>query len=167
MPENPKPVPFWDNLFRHRDNWKVEAANLLAQTPMFSVVPRRVLKSLVEGMYYREYHKGEAVFKSGDPGLGMYLVLSGTVTIQLNNRNLAELSTGDFFGEVALFGEELRTADAIASETCVLLGFFRPDLQEWVERNPKLGVKVLLQLGKVLAERLRSTNQRLISSQET
>lgn len=167
MSENATSIPFWDNLFRSRHDWKYEAVRLLADTPIFSVVPKRVLRSLVDGMYHRHYQNGEAVFNAGDPGLGMYLVLSGTVAIQLNKRKLAELKKGDFFGEVALFGEELRTADAIADEQCELLGFFRPDLQEWVERNPKLGVKVLLQLGKVLAERLRSTNQRLIATQES
>lgn len=166
MSENTKSLPFWDNLFRSHRDWKHEAVRQLANTPIFSVVPKRVLRNLIDGMYHRKFQNGETIFNAGDQGLGMYLVLSGAVVIQLNERKLAELKTGDFFGEVALFGEELRTADAIASEECELLGFFRPDLQEWVERNPKLGVKVLLQLGMVLAERLRSTNQRLISTQE-
>lgn len=162
MSEQQKPVPFWDNLFRGRRNWQQEAVRMLADTPIFSDIPRRVLRHLVDGMYHRHYHNDEAVFNAGDPGLGMYLVLSGAVSIQLDNNLLAKLGPGDFFGEVALFGEEVRTADAVASGDTELIGFFRPDLQEWVERSPKLGVKVLLQLGHVLAERLRNTNERLI-----
>jgi CRP-like cAMP-binding protein len=165
LSEKQQTVPFWDNLFRQRRGWQEEATRMLADTPIFTDIPKRVLRHLVDGMYHRHYHNNEAVFHAGDPGLGMYLVLSGAVLIQLNGRQLAELGTGDFFGEVALFGEEVRTADAISSGESELIGFFRPDLQEWVERSPKLGVKVLLQLGQVLAERLRNTNERLITAQ--
>ena len=163
MPEKQKSIPFWDNLFRRRRNWQEEATRMLADTPIFSEIPKRVLRRLVDGMYHRHYHNNEVIFQAGDPGLGMYLVLSGTVVIQLEGKQLAELGPGDFFGEVALFGDEVRTADATVSGDSELIGFFRPDLQEWVERSPKLGVKVLLQLGQVLAERLRRTNERLIT----
>lgn len=165
MSEKTKSIPFWDNLFRSRRDWKGEATHMLAATPIFSVVPKRVLRQMVDGMYHRHFQSGETVFQAGDPGLGMYLLLSGTIVIQLNGRELAQLGPGDFFGEVALFGDEARTADAVSQGECELIGFFRPDLQEWVERSPKLGVKVLLQLGQVLAERLRNTNDRLISAQ--
>lgn len=161
MQEQKKSAPFWDNLFRRRDSWQEEATRMLADSVIFADIPRRVLRRLVDGMYHRHYRDNEVVFQTGDPGLGMYLVLSGSVMIQIGNKPLAELGPGDFFGEVALFGDEFRTADATANGDSELIGFFRPDLQEWVERSPKLGVKVLLQLGKVLAERLRRTNERL------
>lgn len=165
MSEKQKSLPFWDNLFRRRSSWQVEATSLLANTPLFSEIPERVLRRLVGGMYHRQYRDKEVVFYAGDPGLGMYLVLTGAVTVQLNDKQLAELGPGDFFGEVALFGGEIRTADAISIGDSELIGFFRPDLLEWVERLPKLGVKVLLGLGLVLAERLRTTNEMLIKAQ--
>lgn len=165
MSEKQNSIPFWDNMFRRRSAWQEEATRMLSDTVIFSDIPKRVLRRLVDGMYHRHYHDNEAVFHAGDPGLGMYLVLTGTVRIQLDGKPLTELEPGDFFGEVALFGDEVRTADAVSSGDSELIGFFRPDLQEWVERSPKLGVKVLLQLGHVLAARLRSTNERLISAQ--
>lgn len=165
MDQPPAPVPFWDNLFRRRGDWKQQAARMLADTPIFSPLPARVVRQLVDGMYHRNYTDRETVFHAGDPGLGMYLVLSGAVAIELEGRQLAELQPGDFFGEVALFGEELRTADARAIGQTELVGFFRPDLEAWVARSPRLGVKLLLQLGKVLSQRLRHTNERLVAAQ--
>lgn len=165
LSETKNSIPYWDNLFRRRRAWQEEAASMLADTLIFSDIPTRVLRRLVNGMYHRQYRDSEAVFRAGDPGLGMYLVLSGTVRIQLGGKLLTELESGDLFGEVALFGDEVRTADAISSGDSELIGFFRPDLQEWVERSPKLGIKVLLQLGHVLATRLRNTNERLVSVQ--
>jgi CRP/FNR family cyclic AMP-dependent transcriptional regulator len=159
-----KPNPFWDNLFRRRADWKEQAAQALAETPVFAGIPMRVVRGLVRGMYHRVYADGEPVFRAGEPGLGMYVVLSGEVTISLGRRRFATLGPGDFFGEVALFGEEARTADATAVGETELAGLFRPDLQEWVERSPRLGVRILLQLGQVQAERLRQANAQLVDA---
>jgi CRP/FNR family cyclic AMP-dependent transcriptional regulator len=153
--------PMWANLFRKRPPWKQTAIRLLQETPIFEGIPQRVIAQLVDTMHRRVYRDQEAVFRRGDQGLGMYLVLSGQVSILLENTEMARLLPGDFFGEVALFGEQQRTADAFASGDTELVGFFRPDLQEWVERSPKQGSRVLTQLGKVLAERLRVSNERL------
>lgn len=153
--------PMWANLFRKRPPWKQTAIRLLQETPIFEGIPQRVIAQLVDTMHRRVYRDQEAVFRKGDPGLGMYLVLSGQVSILLENTEMARLLPGDFFGEVALFGEQQRTADAFASGDTELVGFFRPDLEEWVERSPKQGSRVLTQLGKVLAERLRVSNERL------
>ncbi|MGW8247658.1 MAG: cyclic nucleotide-binding domain-containing protein [Acidiferrobacterales bacterium] len=159
-----KPVsnnPMWANLFRKRPPWKQTAIRLLQETPIFEGLPRRVVAQLVDSMHRRVYRDQEAVFRNGDEGLGMYLVLSGQVVVSVNSQELARLLPGDFFGEVALFGEQHRTADAFASGDTELIGFFRPDLEEWVERSPKQGSRVLSRLGKVLAQRLRASNERL------
>ncbi len=153
--------PLWGNLFRKRLEWKQLAVDLLLETPIFHGIPRRVVSQLVDTMHRRSYVDNEVIFNTGDQGLGMYLVLSGQVTVSLDGSELACLMSGDFFGEIALFGEQVRTADAFSVGETVLVGFFQPDLQEWVERSPKQGVRVLLQLGQVLAERLRASNERL------
>lgn len=153
--------PMWGNLFRKRPPWKQTAIRLFQETPIFEGIPRRVIAQLVDSMHRRSYRDQEAVFRKGDQGLGMYLVLSGQVSVSLDSTELARLLPGDFFGEVALFGEQERTADAYANGDTELIGFFRPDLEEWVDRSPKQGSRVLMQLGRVLAERLRASNERL------
>lgn len=153
--------PLWSNLFHRRPPWKQTTIEMLQQTPIFEGVPGRALAQLVDNMHRRQYQDQEVIFNKGDPGLGMYLVLSGQVLISLEGSELARLMPGDFFGEVALFGEQSRTADAIALGDTELVGFFRPDLQEWVDQSPRLGSRVLMQLGQVLAERLRASNERL------
>ena len=74
---------------------------------------------------------------------------------------LAELSDQDFFGEIALLDKKPRSAGAVATVPSILLGFFRPDLLSLMERNPALSSKILTNLGAVLAERLRKTNELL------
>lgn len=164
MPEAAR-LPLWDNLFRRQDGWQEKATRMLAETPIFAPLPKKTLRQLVGAMHLRRYESGEKVFSVGEPGLGMYLVLTGNIEIQLHNKTLAELAPGDFFGEVALFGDEVRTATAVAVGSAELVGFFRPDLEEWLERSPRIGARLLLQLGHVLAQRLRKTNQRLMEAE--
>ena len=82
-----------------------------------------------------------------------------------NENTLAELEKGEFFGELALFDDEPRSANAIAIEDCKLLGFFTQDLMILQERNPVLGHKIMFNLGGHLGERLRKTNHMLIKEQ--
>ena len=96
--------------------------------------------------------------------------MQGSVKITIGTRNnneniLAELEEGDFFGELALFDDEARSANAIATKDSELLGFFTQDLMVLQERNPVLGQKILFNLGGVLGQRLRGTNSLLIHSQ--
>jgi len=139
---------------------------LLSQTLLFDGIPSSVLLQLVEGMYHRQYRDSEAVFSYGEPGLGMYFVLSGSVEIFLDDQSLATIEPGEFFGEVALFGEETRTASARVKGETELIGFFRPALTEWIDRSPRYGSLFLLQLGRVLAARLRRANAQLSSRKE-
>ncbi len=111
-------------------------------------------------------HVGEFIFKNRAPGEGMYIIMNGAVKITVgtraeNEKILAELSSGNFFGELALFDDEPRSANAIATVQSELLGFFTADLMMLNDRNPQLGNKILFNLGSVIGERLRQTNQLL------
>ena len=93
----------------------------------------------------------------------MYVILDGSVAITDSDSKtiFATLKSGDFFGELALLDEEPRSASAIAEEPSRLIGFFRTDLLTLMKRSPELGNKILLNLSRVLGERLRRTNQEL------
>lgn len=166
MKQTRQQSPFWSFFFRKPENWQKQARQLLSQTLLFDGIPSSVLLQLIEGMYHRQYQDKEPVFSVGEPGLGMYLVLSGSVEIFLADQSLSTIEAGEFFGEVALFGEETRTASARTVGETELVGFFRPALTEWVDRSPRYGSLFLLQLGRVLAARLRRANEQLSGSQE-
>ena len=121
-------------------------------------------------MHHRDYKIGDFVFKNRAPGEGMYIIMRGSIKITIGTRSgnentLAELEKGEFFGELALFDDEPRSANAIALEDCKLLGFFTQDLMILQERNPVLGHKIMFNLGGLLGERLRRTNHMLIKEQ--
>ena len=62
---------------------------------------------------------------------------------------------------MALLDKETRSAQAEANDPTNLIGFFRTDLMSIISRFPQMGNKILLNLAKVLAERLRQANELL------
>ncbi|HEY4612306.1 MAG TPA: cyclic nucleotide-binding domain-containing protein [Bacteroidota bacterium] len=154
----------WKNIFSARALPQGSTEELLSKVPAFAELSHRELKEVAQIVHRREYATGELVFYQGDPGLGMYIIQEGKVAISIEDKDgaekdLATLSVGDFFGEVSLLDESPRSATALCKTDCLLIGFFRPDLFEIVEKNAALGVKIVLKLAEIVAQRLRMTDQ--------
>jgi CRP-like cAMP-binding protein len=71
---------------------------------------------------------------------------------------LASLSEGDFFGEIALAENDKRTADAHCLKPSRLVFFLKQDLEEWIELEHRLGTIFLMNLASTLAQRLHQAN---------
>jgi CRP-like cAMP-binding protein len=156
----------WRNLFSQRVIREGTIEEVLSKVPAFANLAPRELKEVAAIVHKREYRSGEPVFYQGDPGLGMYIVKDGEVSIVIqgkdgNERELALFGDGDFFGELALLDESPRSANAICKTECTLIGFFRPDLFELIDKNTTLGIKIVLKLAEIVAQRLRHTDKEL------
>lgn len=151
---------FWGNIFRNSED-SVHA--LLRKIPLFSDLSQKELSAVESILHRREYDRDEILFHQGNPGVGMYIIQEGTIEIlyEPTDSTLAELTDGDFFGELSLLNETPRSATAIARTDSVLYGLFRPDLLDLVEQDPSLGVQILLRMGRVLSERLIKTNEQV------
>lgn len=108
---------------------------------------------------------GETVFEAGSAGNEMYIIKSGRVKVYRvfddNEITFAEFGTGDCFGEMSLIDEYPRSASATALEDCVLLALPRATFKQIVERDPSLGVKLLLAVAEVFSKRMRKTDKLL------
>jgi CRP-like cAMP-binding protein len=156
----------WKNIFSQHVIHEGTTEEILSKVPAFANLAPRDLKEVAAIVHKREYRVGEPVFYQGDPGLGMYIVKDGEVSIAImgkdgNEQELAVLGEGDFFGELALLDESPRSANAISKTDCTLIGFFRPDLFELIEKENTLGIKIVLKLAEIVAKRLRQTDKEL------
>lgn len=149
----------WRNIFRRHDPWYDSVAELWSRTPLFNDISNREIRRLTHAMHLRHYDSGEVIFRANELGAGAAIILSGKVAIQTDGVTLAELGPGDFFGEVSLVLDELRTADAVALEKSELVFFLRIDLDEWVARSPHYGAILSKNLAYILAERLQYANR--------
>jgi len=159
--------PFWGNLFSRRVKRDNELYEILSKVPIFQDLGRREFVKIEGILHRRTYSADEAIVREGDVGVGMYVILSGEVDIIQRSSEegaeivLASFGAGDFFGDQVLLDESPRTASAIAREPTRAVGFFRPDLLELIERNPRLGLKIVMRLSHMISVRLRHTNRLL------
>jgi CRP/FNR family transcriptional regulator, cyclic AMP receptor protein len=145
-----------------------EIFKVMQAMPIFQNLSRRELSAVLRILHEREYQVDEVIFRENEPGLGMYIIETGKVAIlsEAGKLQLTELSGGDFFGEISLLDAAPRSATAIARSACRIFGFFQPDLYGLIERNPALGIKIILGLSRLVCERLRQTNQRAYAFNE-
>ena len=155
----------YKNFFRDKNN-SDPILKALEKVPIFENLSDKELKNIAQLTHEREYKSTEYVFKKHAPAEGMYVILEGNIEIKdpESEKIFAKLHSGDFFGELALLDEEPRSASAICTVPSRLIGFFRTDLLTLINRYPELGNKILLNLSRVLGERLRETNKNIIKS---
>ncbi len=144
---------------------------VLRENILFKDLSTRELMFVANTVHIRNYRAGETVFRQGQTGFGMYIIESGSVNISVkadphdvkqDETVLTNLETGDFFGELALVEENgQRSASATAISDAKLIGFFKPNLFDIIQRSPSTGVKISLRLNEVLGKRLIETNRLL------
>ena len=138
---------------------------ILRGIPIFEDLSRRELAAIERILHEREYQTDEIIFRQDEPGMGMYIIALGTVTIvsEPSSMQWSELGVGEFFGEIALLDEHPRSASAVAKTPCKIFGFFQPDLFALIDRNPRLGVKIVIRLARMIGARLRRANEQALS----
>ena len=139
------------------DTWSV-----LAGVQVFESLSPEELGLVDRIVHRRVYNPREVIVNQGVPGVGMYIIESGSAEVVLDaddgrRTRLATLTDGNFFGEMSLLDGSPRAASVIATERSQLIGFFRADLMDLIARSPRLGFKIVSRITQLLAERLRST----------
>lgn len=139
------------------------------------------LRILSSYLHLRHFTSKEIIFEQDDNGVGFYFIYSGQVEILAKNYKLdnhdqlievveeepssknvgmmhiTTLEKRDHFGEIALLQDNsMRTATAIAKESCSLIGIFKPDMNELINDHPVVAAKLLQSISIILADRLSS-----------
>ena len=160
----------WLPVTLDQDQRDADLRRTLASTPFFANLPRRYWRELTGLFHYRSFEDREIIFRQGTPGLGMYIIIEGTVLILARKEDsyveIARLGTSDFFGEMSLIEEIERGATAMSSGKTRVVGIFRPQMQNLMHRRPRLGLVLTERLARILANRLRESNRKLSDCRE-
>jgi hypothetical protein len=169
-----------ETLANHQDKWVKETAEAashgpgesmkelmaLKRVPLFSTLTLEQLASIDRLMVTRHYVKGESIFRKGDVGAELYVVLEGEVRIHLDHDGLevtvARHGPSKVVGEMSVFDDEPRSASAQATEATTVRVLRRDRMQAIVHEHPE----VLLEFVKNLSHRLRVMNEQLASASE-
>jgi len=131
MPAISEPVPGMKN------------EDLIGLVPLFSGLSDDALKGIAAKAASVNYLPGDIIIGQGEHGDSLYIVVKGRVrvshTVDEESHVLADLVVGDFFGEMALLGDQVRRATVTAQHTSTLLRLTAQDVMEISREFPEIG----------------------------
>jgi CRP/FNR family transcriptional regulator, cyclic AMP receptor protein len=140
----------------------VRVAELLRGVSLFSELSEVELDKIARVAVPRSYPGGSVILREGDPGDTCYVLRSGRARVVRQHADgraitLTNLGPGEIFGELAMFGGEVRSATVEAIDDVQAIAILAGDLKRLLNEHPEIAVKLL----GALAERLRETNARI------
>jgi CRP-like cAMP-binding protein len=128
-------------------------ADELKRVPLFSSLSQRQLRRLARDFREREVEPGTRVVGEGEKsGISFFVIVDGTATVSLEGNEVRQLGPGDYFGELALISERVRSATVTADGPmrCLVLGFW--DFRRFAKENPDVSWKLLEHVVEVLSK---------------
>lgn len=141
---------------------------LLRNVAIFRDLDEAELGEVAEVSREEEFASGAYIFREGEHGNRLYLIVDGEVRISRDvpgsgEEALAILKPGALFGEMAVFTRSERSTHAISNGGTRVITIARPDFEMLLDFNRELAYKVLWSVTRLLSGRLRSTNDSLRS----
>lgn len=123
------------------------------------------IKNLLMISEPKQYAKGDFICSEGEPGEEMYVVLKGAVSVYINSIlddkiHVADVKSGEFFGEMAIFEKKPRSASCIAAENTSCIAIRQENLRQLIETCPDIAEKLMMGL----SVRVREMNDKLYKS---
>jgi CRP-like cAMP-binding protein len=139
-----------------------ETLALLARVPVFETLGPDEIARVADVAVPRSFAAGHVVFREGDESDTCYVVRAGHARALREHADgrtltLARFGPGDFFGELAMFDDERRSATVEAMEDVEALAILGRDMRRLLREHPEIAMKLVVALGR----RLRATNERL------
>ena len=133
---------------------------LLRSAPLFAGLDDAAWDALSARLTSRSLGRGEHLFREGDPGEALHVLVDGKIKIcraAADGREnvIAILGPGDLLGELAIFDSQERGATATAVVDCALATLAEADFRAWLAEHPGVAPELL----RALAIRLRQTNE--------
>ncbi|MDA3942552.1 MAG: cyclic nucleotide-binding domain-containing protein [Bacteroidetes bacterium] len=128
---------------------------LLKKVPVFNPLDQEALSELAALLVERKTRAQEPIFRKGDRGENMYILVEGEVRVHDGNHVIARLQAGQVFGEYALFDTENRSASVTTEKPGLVLVLDRSSLMDFLKRFPEL----LLGMLQLQIKRMRDMNE--------
>jgi CRP-like cAMP-binding protein len=129
---------------------------LVRDVPLFADLDRRELQGLANSMKERTFRSGQTIAAEGQTGIGFFIIAEGTANVSKGGEERARLGPGDYFGEIALIDDGVRTASVTADSELKVYGLTSWEFRPLVESNASIAWKLL----QTMAKRLRDAEAR-------
>ena len=122
---------------------------------LFADLEREQLANIVRGLQEVSYEEGQWVLRRGEMVAGMHIIVDGEAGVVLEERELATLSKGSFFGEISALLGEPTAADILARTQLRCLVVPTEDVESFLLANPRVMYRML----QTEARRVRTTDE--------
>jgi CRP/FNR family cyclic AMP-dependent transcriptional regulator len=143
-----------------------DIAKLLANVPLFRGLNEPSLERMAEVSRVVAYGRNDVIFREGEIGDALYVVLQGEVRISREVAGMGEealtiLARGEAFGEMSVMNDFPRSADAKAHTATELLAVSRDAFEDLLFLDKDLAYEILWNFVRTLSTRLRETNDKM------
>lgn len=134
-------------------------SEILRHVSIFEDTCGEDLDKIASEMKRKEYRTGELIFKEGDPGDELYVVIKGVVSIFIVDSEgkevvLSEISEGSFFGEMSIIDQSPRSANCRVVEDSVFLVMHTDDFTRVTRTMPECAVMIMNKMLSITVNRL-------------
>ncbi|HVG23268.1 MAG TPA: mechanosensitive ion channel family protein [Thermoanaerobaculia bacterium] len=119
-----------------------EIAERLGRIDILSPLSPLAHETIAAATRVHTFAKGETIIRHGSAGDSMFVIYSGNVSVRVNEGEIARLSEGDFFGEMALLTGETRAADVVALTDVTAIEIAKDALQPVLIEHPDLAAAI-------------------------
>lgn len=155
-----------DTLFLRRQGLRPDSIDPyeLRLFPVFAALSNADLAHCIRLTQLIIVEAGESIIRRREPADAIFFVLSGSVSARImvgyDEKILAEIPAGEFFGEIAMFTNTPRTAEIMAREQTRLLRFSAEAFKKLMAENPAAAAPLLYSIATTMAGRILETNNK-------
>lgn len=140
----------------------MDKISILRESSFFKNMSEEELREIEKFVIVRKFGKKIDIFSEQEMGDAFYVIISGVIKIYKSSsggqiKTLALLQRGDFFGEMALLDEEMRSATARVLEPAEILIINKSNFMNKLKEKPQLGMKIM----ETLSYRIREANRQI------
>lgn len=128
----------------------------IAGVPLFAGLNRRALERIANSFKERRFPAGSSLSREGQSGAGFFIIAEGTGKVAVGGEERGSLGPGDYFGEIALIDEGVRSATITAETDMTCYGLTPWEFRPIVESDSSVAWKLL----QALAQKVRAAEQR-------
>lgn len=133
----------------------MDDAEILSRVALFSLMKKKDLRRIAKSAKHHSYKKGEIIVREGARDGRLFIIISGEVEVIKgfgagDEKPLRILRSDNYFGEMALIDDHVRTASVVAKEETEVLSLYQWNIREEIKKYPAIAIELLQTLGRRL-----------------
>jgi CRP/FNR family transcriptional regulator, cyclic AMP receptor protein len=128
----------------------VDRLLFVRRVPIFKELRDDFIVRLTSVMHELQFPANHTIFRQGEEGRSLYIIVSGRVRVHIGDKQLAEVDQGKYFGEMAVFDTQPRSASVTTVEPCEFLELTQEQLYDAIEETPEIAVNIIRELSRLI-----------------